>query len=352
MKLILGTKSALKVAALQTALAELGWEAEISTVSAASGVAEQPVGEAETTRGARQRALGAQAHDPSAIAIGIENGIRRVADHWYDWAVIVFLKPTGAVTIVSSDDVMMPAELVEEARSRGFSTTTVGSLIAKKYGCPSDDPHAFLTHGRRPRQRLLADALKEGLKPLCAGAQEKESTMKKVHTITLGGVSRDLPIREVKPGVRLAIFNPLGDWELVEAAGKELTKLVPAGTEVLVMPDGKAQALLHVVGRESKLPTVVARKVRKGYMAEPILSVTVNSITSTEQMLHLGADDVVRLKGKRVVIVDDVVSTGGTLVAMRELLVRAGATLGGVMAVYTEGDTRPGVIALGHLQLF
>ncbi len=174
-----------------------------------------------------------------------------------------------------------------------------------------------------------------------------------VHTINIGGVKRDLPIREVAPGVCVALFNPLGDWELVEAAGQALAERLPEEAEMLVMPDGKAQALLHVMGRVSGRPTVVARKEQKAYMAQPILSASAMSITTQhKQWLHLGADDVARLQGKKVVMVDDVVSTGSTLEAMKMLLSQAGAELIGIMAVFTEGQERSDVITLGHLPLY
>lgn len=177
--------------------------------------------------------------------------------------------------------------------------------------------------------------------------------MQTTHTITIGSVTRALPIREVAPGVHVALFNPLGDWELNEALGTELAALIPEGTEVLLMPDGKAQALLHVLGRVSKLPTLVARKEHKPYMLAPVLKTSVKSITTNkEQALYLGADDVAFLKGKKVAIVDDVVSTGGTLIAMRKLLEEAGAELVTVLAAFTEGTPRMDVIALGHLPLF
>ena len=177
--------------------------------------------------------------------------------------------------------------------------------------------------------------------------------MNTTHTITVGSDTRALPIREVAPGIRVALFNLLGDWELTEALGTELTALIPEGTEVLLMPDGKAQALLHVMGRISKLPTIVARKEKKPYMAEPVLDVRVKSITTNrEQALYLGADDVARLAGKKVVVVDDVISSGGTLLALEKLLTTAGAELTGVMAAFTEGKPKSHVIALGHLPLF
>ncbi len=177
--------------------------------------------------------------------------------------------------------------------------------------------------------------------------------MKATHRIEIGGVVRELPVREVAPGVRVALFAILGDWELTEAAGKALAALVPGGADALVMPDGKATALLHVMGRESGKPTFVARKEKKPYMAEPVVKAAYRSITTAgAQALHLGADDATALAGKRVVIVDDVVSTGGTLAAMRDLMKAVGAEAIGVMAVFTEGGSRPDVIALGDLPLF
>ncbi len=63
------------------------------------------------------------------------------------------------------------------------------------------------------------------------------------HKIAVGACSRVLPVREVKPGVSVALFNSLGDWELNEALGVALAPLIPAGTDVVLMPDGKAQAI-------------------------------------------------------------------------------------------------------------
>lgn len=177
--------------------------------------------------------------------------------------------------------------------------------------------------------------------------------MNKTHQITIGSITRELPIREVAPGVSVALFNPLGDWQLTEAAGQELAKLIPAGTEALVMPDGKAQALLHVLGRVSGLPTYVARKEFKPYMSQPVASVAVKSITTQKmQELYLGNEDAEQLRGKVIAIVDDVVSSGGTLKAMQQLLEQIGAKQTAIMAVFTEGSARPEVIALGHLPLY
>jgi len=179
-------------------------------------------------------------------------------------------------------------------------------------------------------------------------------TVPKTYRLYVASVARDLPVIEVVPGISIAVMNLLGDAELAEAAGQALAKLVPPRTEALVMPDGKALALAHVMQRELDfIPTVIARKRRVSYMREPVLDMTAVSITTqSPHRFFLGADEVEKLRGKEVVIVDDVVSTGGTLMALQALLEKAGAKVIGVMAVGTEGDPRSDVIALHHFPVF
>jgi adenine phosphoribosyltransferase len=173
------------------------------------------------------------------------------------------------------------------------------------------------------------------------------------YRIQIGSVVRDLPLREVAPGVTVALFDILGDWELTEAAGRELAKLVHKDIEALVMPEGKATALLHVVGRETGLPTYVARKEHKPYMAQPVTFASVKSITTARvQTLCVGADVAKALTGKSVAFVDDVVSSGGTLNAMIEILSHVGARHEATLAIFTEGTQRMNVQSLGHLPLF
>lgn len=351
----LGSASAIKAAAVREACRRLGLDAFVVPREAPSGVAAQPVGREETQRGARNRAVAAQGSIPGALGIGIENGIVRERGRWSDLAAVVIVVPGGGERVSWSEPVLVPDAFVTRAEKRGFDRMTVGAAIAEAYGSSPDDPHAALTDGRRTRMEFLADAATAalaaalGLEP----AEQGEKAMKTEHRIEIGGVVRDLPVREVAPGVRVALFNILGDWELAEAAGKALAGRIPAGVEALVMPDGKAVALLHVMGRESGLPTFVARKEKKPYMAEPVSCITYRSITTArEQALHLSADDAAWLAGKKVLVVDDVVSTGGTLDAMRSLMTAVGADVMGVSAVLTEGGERPDVDALGDLPLF
>ncbi len=348
MEFALSSTSILKANGVQAALDILHYGPLDHTTESDSGVPPQPK-EDEIETGARNRALAAHRKFPNAFAIGIENGLRRTPFNTVDVAVVVVIAPDGSESVAESEAVVFPAHIVDEARRRGFDKVTAGQVLAENVGSRHDDPHLYLTGGRKSRSVFITEAV---IKALAKWA-EKPTGQTETYRIVIGNVFRDLPIREVAPGVRVALFNLLGDWELTEAIGAELVKLIPKGTQALLMPDGKALALLHVMGRIANLPTFVARKELKPYMAAPALKVRFRSITTDKiQHLFLGRDDADRISGLKVAIVDDVVSTGGTLIAVRQLLALAHAEEGAVMAAYTEGGTRPDVIALGNLPLF
>lgn len=173
------------------------------------------------------------------------------------------------------------------------------------------------------------------------------------HRITVGGIARELPVVDVG-GVSVALLNLLGDTELTEAAADELARRLPAGVEGFVTPEVKAVPLAHALSVRTGLPYVVARKTVKPYMVDPVTREVVSITTGKPQLLVLDGNDVERLAGRRVAIVDDVVSTGGTLEGLKELLRSVGAEVVATLVVFTEGDAngRDDVIALGHLPLF
>lgn len=172
------------------------------------------------------------------------------------------------------------------------------------------------------------------------------------HRVQVGSVTRDLPIVPVAPNVSVALFNMLGDTEVTEAAGKALARLIPEGVSVLVTPEVKALSLAHVISRESGIPYIVIRKTQKPYMVDPIAREVVSITTGKPQLLVLDGFDVPKIRGQQVAIVDDVVSSGGTLHSLRQIIEEVGGEVAAVLAVFTEGDERSDVTALGHLPLF
>lgn len=175
------------------------------------------------------------------------------------------------------------------------------------------------------------------------------------YPIEIAGVKRDLRLFAIKPGIRIAILNILGDIELVQAAAKELAvKLKPHYPEVLVVPEAKAIPLAHALALEMAMPYIVLRKMFKPYMGFALKAETLSITTGESQTLFLDEKDRETIKGKRVVLVDDVISTGSTLQGMRLLMDKAGAKVVAEAAIFTEGDhaTWENIVALGHLPVF
>lgn len=175
------------------------------------------------------------------------------------------------------------------------------------------------------------------------------------YTVQLCGLMRDLPLFEVAPKVSIAIFNMLGDTQIVEAAATELAKRLPGDGDALMTAEVKSIPLAHALSVRMGIPYVVARKTRKPYMVGAT-SVEVLSITTgAPQTLWLDGKDLHLVNGKRIILVDDVVSTGGTLKGMQKLVKSAGGTVIAESAVFTEGndpDQWREVIALGNLPVF
>ncbi|MFO7632885.1 MAG: phosphoribosyltransferase family protein [Caldilinea sp.] len=174
------------------------------------------------------------------------------------------------------------------------------------------------------------------------------------YTVQIGNIQRKLPIFEVAPGVKIAIFNMLGDTEVVETAATVLASRLPADADVLVVPEVKAIPLAHALSAQSGLPYVVVRKVRKPYMVNCLETEVLSITTGAPQTLFVDGKDAHLIRGKRVALVDDVISTGSTLRGLRQLMNLADATVVAEMAVFTEGKPEDwdGIVALGHLPIF
>ena len=174
------------------------------------------------------------------------------------------------------------------------------------------------------------------------------------YTMNIAGLNRDLPLCRVTDDLYIGAFVIFGDPELTTAAAKELLKLAPA-YDYMITAESKGIPLVHEMARlDGNRRYLLARKAPKLYMRDP-LRVTVRSITTAaEQSLYLDGADVERVRGKRVLLVDDVISTGESLNALEALITEAGGQICGRMAILAEGDAqkRDDIIYLEKLPLF
>jgi adenine phosphoribosyltransferase len=175
------------------------------------------------------------------------------------------------------------------------------------------------------------------------------------YAVEVANMKRNLRLFEIKPGLRIAILNILGDTEFVQVCAKELaTKLKDIDYDVLVTAEAKSIPLAHALSVETTKPYVVLRKSYKPYMGDALRAETLSITTGQPQTLILDEKDRELMQGRKVVIVDDVISTGSTLQGMRMILDKAGSTVVAEAAIFTEGDRAQWmhIISLGHLPLF
>ncbi|HEY6072390.1 MAG TPA: phosphoribosyltransferase family protein [Anaerolineales bacterium] len=180
-------------------------------------------------------------------------------------------------------------------------------------------------------------------------------TQRETYKVEIAGVQRDLRLFEIKPGLRIAILNILGDTEFVEACARELAvRLEKVDYDLLVTAEAKSIPLAHALSVVTRKPYVVLRKVYKPYMGEALRAETLSITTGEPQLLILDEKDRELMRGKKVIILDDVISTGSTLQGMRMILDKAGSKVVAEAAIFTEGDRARWmhIIALGHLPLF
>jgi adenine phosphoribosyltransferase len=174
------------------------------------------------------------------------------------------------------------------------------------------------------------------------------------YRMNIAGLERDLPICPVNDKLYIAGFVIFGDPELTVACARDLLAKAPE-YDYIITAEAKGIPLAHEMARQAGNERyILARKATKLYMRD-IFEVEVHSITTNrEQHLYLDGADAERIKGKKILIVDDVISTGESLSALEALVEKAGGIICGRMAILAEGDAqdRGDIIYLEKLPLF
>ena len=180
-------------------------------------------------------------------------------------------------------------------------------------------------------------------------------TDQKTYSIEIAGLMRELRLFEIKPGLKIAILNILGDTELVQACASALAKkLKNIEFDLIVTAEAKSIPIAHALSVETNKPYVVLRKTFKPYMGDALKAETLSITTGQPQLLILDEKDRQLVQNSRVLILDDVISTGSTLQGMRLIMQHAEAEVVAEAAIFTEGERAKwgGIISLGHLPVF
>ena len=174
------------------------------------------------------------------------------------------------------------------------------------------------------------------------------------YELSVAGLRRELPLCPLNDTLMIGAFVIFGDVELICACARELLKKAPE-FDYMVAPEAKAIPLIHEMARQSgRNEYFLVRKKKKAYMNGVFEAVDKSITTEGEQKLYMDGADAAKMKGKRILILDDVISTGGSLAAVENLVEQAGGNVVGRMAILAEGDAarRQDILFLEKLPLF
>ena len=174
------------------------------------------------------------------------------------------------------------------------------------------------------------------------------------YEMTVAGLKRQLPLCPVSDTAMIGAFVIFGDVELTCACARDLLKIAPE-FDYMVAPEAKAIPLVHEMARQSgRNEYFLVRKKKKAYMNGVFEAVDRSITTEGEQKLYMDGADAGKIKGKRILILDDVISTGGSIAAVESLVDQAGGNVVGRMAILAEGAAaqRKDILFLEKLPLF
>lgn len=169
--------------------------------------------------------------------------------------------------------------------------------------------------------------------------------MQSYYSVQLNGNEYGLPIVEIAPGLRIAVFDMLSSSRLSHDASvalltkmKECIPQVLENVDTVLSAESKGIILANQIADELGAEMVILRKEEKIYYPGSIRGSVTTYTTRGEHSLYLAPDQVSKLNGNNVLIVDDVVSTGSSLLAIEDILRKTDANIVGKAFVFAEGD--------------
>lgn len=171
------------------------------------------------------------------------------------------------------------------------------------------------------------------------------------HPITVGKITRHVPVVETLPGVHIPLVELMGDVELVQAAAEALVKHLPPETDTLLTLETSPIVLAHAMSALCGKPYIVVRRKRRPYMQNPIIQEVESLTLGVSETLWLDSRQAERLLGQKVALVFDVVSSGGTMCALEKVAARAGATVVARLTAFHQGSSKLPVTSLAEIPI-
>lgn len=160
-----GSVNPTKVNAVVQVFAALAPDAAVRPVAVASGVPEQPLGWAETTRGAVNRAEAARLALGGAWGVGLEGGVVLTQDGGWLMGVAAVVAPSGCWR-ARSGTVLLPPVVVERVRAGEELGPVVDDLTGLQEAKTGMGAIGWLTGGLVLREASWVDTVARAMAPV------------------------------------------------------------------------------------------------------------------------------------------------------------------------------------------
>lgn len=166
MNIIVASKNPVKINAVQMGFESYGKNAVIEGVSVDSGVSDQPMSDAETLEGARNRVENARKKYPDAdFWIGIEGGVERNEEKLDAFAWVV-IQGDNAIGESRTTTFSLPHS-VSELIDQGYELGTANDIFFNKHNSKQQSGAVgLLTNNVISRTKLYVQAVQLALIPL------------------------------------------------------------------------------------------------------------------------------------------------------------------------------------------
>ncbi len=141
-RVAIGSKNPAKISSVKEAFIKV-WpdrEFQFSGVDVESGVSNQPMSDEESIRGATQRAERARDALGAEYGVGLEGGLQKINDKWFDSGWIVVVDQNDRVGIGSSIRLETPPKMMELI-NQGMELGEVNDILFKKENSKHNQGH-------------------------------------------------------------------------------------------------------------------------------------------------------------------------------------------------------------------
>lgn len=169
LRVVVASRNPVKLGAVCSAFDAVVPDAQkiVSGIDADSGVRDQPMDDAETRRGAANRAFNARAAEPDAdYWVGLEGGLDIVGDQLLGFAWMAVLDATGKLGEARTVTLPLPdaiRKLIDAGLELGDANDQVFRTVNSKQG---GGAFGLLTDGLYTRESVYVEALVMAIMPL------------------------------------------------------------------------------------------------------------------------------------------------------------------------------------------